>query len=89
MCKSASANNYNMLHKGNDGSASASENEPQTNPTFSITALIHWHCFVPDRCLAFLRAQSEPTRVKQKPHQHLGPLLFRAGSSIGRIAVRR
>lgn len=34
--------------------------------------LIHLHCFVPDRCSAFSRAHSEPTRVKQKRHQHLG-----------------
>ncbi len=56
---------------------------------FSIPALIHMHCSVPDRCLALLRSQSEPTRAKQKHHQHLGLLLFRAGSSIGRVAVGR
>lgn len=89
ICKFATANNHNMLLKGNNNSASQSENQSQTlaNPTFSIPALMHWHCFLPDRCLAFLRAQSEPTRVKQKHHQHLALLLLRAGSSIGRLAV--
>lgn len=69
--------------------ASPSENGSQTLAKPTIRTLIPQHCFVLDRCLEFLRAQSKTTRVKLKHHQDLCLLLIRAVSRIVRLAVGR
>lgn len=77
---------------------SESHGESSSQSAQSEHRLLHLvhsnHClpamlFFPDRSLVFLNALGDLTRLKQKPHQHLDLLLFRAEVSLGRVTVVR